>query len=156
MEKPRPAGEKTVTVNRKAQHDYHILETLEAGIALTGTEIKSIRDGRVSIREAYVRPLADELWLVGAHIPEYSFGNRLNHPPLRDRKLLAHRREIRKLHKAAREKGITMVPLEVYFSGSRVKVLVGLCRGKRQHDKRQATKAREDQRDMQRALRRRR
>ncbi len=156
MSTPSDTHRRTIAANRKARHNYHVLETLEAGIVLAGTEVKSLRGGQLSIAEAYVRVRDDELWLVGAHIPEYPFGNRLNHVPLRDRKLLAHRREIRKLHKAARERGFTMVPLEVYFSGSRVKVLVGLCRGKRQHDKRQTTKAREDQRDMQRALRRRR
>lgn len=155
MGKPPPAGEKTVTVNRKAQHDYHILERREAGIALTGSEIKSIREGRVSIREAYVRPLREELWLVGAHIAQYPPAGHLNHDPTRDRRLLVHRKELRELAKAVEAEGMTIVPLRLYLKRGLAKVEIALARGKKGYDKRAAIAQREAERQMQRALRRR-
>ena len=150
------SAKRSITANRRARHDYHILEELEAGISLTGTEVKSLRQGRCSIAEAYGTIRRAELWLHGMHIPEYSHGNALNHKPVHDRKLLAHRREIRKWEKQVREKGVTLVPLEVYFVGPWVKVSIGLCRGKKHYDKRDAQREKEGQREIERALRRRR
>lgn len=147
---------RVITTNKKARYLYHVLDELETGISLLGTEVKSLRAGQCSIQEAYVRIKNGEMWLVGANIPEYAFGNRQNHKPTRDRKLLAHRREIQKWYKQVREKGVTVVPLEVYFSGSKIKLAVGLVRGKRLHDKRQVDRERTDRRDMDRALGRRR
>ncbi len=147
---------RTIASNRRARHAYLLLDQLECGIALVGTEVKSLRAGHCSLAEAYGRIHDDELYLVGAHIPEYAFGSAFNHTPVHDRKLLAHRREIRKWHKSVREKGVTIVPLEIYFLGSRVKVKMALVRGKKLHDKRQASKDRTDRRDMDRALSRRR
>lgn len=147
---------RVITTNKKARYLYHVLDELETGISLLGTEVKSLRAGQCSIQEAYVRIKNGEMWLVGANIPEYAFGNRQNHLPTRDRKLLAHRREIQKWYKQVREKGVTVVPLEVYFSGSKIKLAVGLVRGKRLHDKRQVDRERTDRRDMDRALGRRR
>lgn len=149
-----PAGEKTIASNRKAGFDYHILRTLEAGLALTGTEIKSIRDGHVSIREAYVRPDGDEMWLVGAHIGAYPPA-RVNHEPTRSRKLLLHRREIRDLAREAITSGATIIPTRLYLKGGRAKLEVALARGKRKYDKREAIAKREAERSMQRAMRRR-
>lgn len=147
-------GEKTVASNRKAGYDYLILRTLEAGLSLTGTEIKSIRDGHVSIREAYVRPEGDEMWLVGAHIAAYPPA-RVNHDPTRSRKLLLHKREIRDLAREAITSGATIIPLRMYLKNGKAKLEIGLARGKRKYDKRQAIAKREAERNMQRALRRR-
>ncbi len=147
------AAEKTITVNRKALHDYHILERLEAGISLTGTEIKSIRDGRVNLREAYARPERGEMWLVGAHIARYPPAGPFNHDPTRRRKLLLHRKQIRSLMREVDEKGLTLVPLRLYLKEGRVKVELALARGKRQYDRRQAIARREADREMRRALR---
>jgi len=154
-EKPRPAGEKTISVNRKAQHDYHILQTLEAGIALSGSEIKSIREGRVSIREAYVRPLNDELWLIGAHIAHYPPAGLLNHDPTRDRRLLVHRKELRELARAVEAEGVTIVPLRLYLKRGLAKLEIALAKGKKSYDKRAAIAKKEAERQMERALRRR-
>ncbi len=154
MDKPRPTGEKSVTVNRKAFHDFHILQVLEAGIALTGSEIKSIREGRVSIREAYVRPLGAELWLVGAHIAAYPPAGRMNHDPTRDRKLLVRRRELWELIKAQQAEGVTIVPLRLYLKRGLAKLEIAIAKGKKRYDKRAAIARREAQRRMQQALRR--
>ena len=149
-------AEKTITVNRKAQHDYHILERVEAGIALTGTEIKAIRDGRVNLRDAYARPERGEMWLVGAHIGPYLTAGRLNqHEPRRRRKLLLHRKQILELAREVEEKGLTLVPLRLYLKSGRAKVELALARGRRQYDRRQVIAQREAERDMRRALRRR-
>jgi SsrA-binding protein len=148
-------AEKTITVNRKAQHDYHILERLEAGIALTGTEIKAIRDGRVNLRDAYARPERGEMWLVGAHVGPYPAAGPFNHDPGRRRKLLLHRAEILELGRAVEEKGLTLVPLRLYFKSGRAKVELALARGRRRYDRRQAIARREAEREMRRALRRR-
>jgi SsrA-binding protein len=145
--------EKTITVNRKATHDYHILETLEAGLSLLGTEIKSIREGRVSIREAYVRPDDGELWLVGAHVAIYPPASSLNHDPTRNRRLLLHRKQIRELARAVSAEGVTVIPLRLYLRGGRAKLEIALARGKKHYDKRAAIAKRESDRRMQQALR---
>ncbi len=147
-------GEKTVTVNRKAQHDYHIVRTLEAGLSLRGTEIKSIREGRVSIREAYVRPDDGEVWLVGAHIAHYAPAGSANHDPTRRRRLLLHKRQIAELKRAVESEGVTIVPLRLYLKGGRAKLEIAVGRGKRRYDKRAAIAKRDADRQMQRALRR--
>jgi SsrA-binding protein len=149
------AGEKTITVNRKAAHDYHILRTYEAGLSLLGTEIKSIRQGHVSIREAYVRPQDSELYLVGAHIAQYAPAARMNHDPTRSRKLLLHKKEIRELLRESQSAGATIVPLRLYLKDGRAKLEIALARGKRVYDKRADIARREAERAMQRALRRR-
>jgi SsrA-binding protein len=149
-----PAGEKTVSSNRKAGFDYHILRTVEAGLALTGTEIKSIREGHVSIREAYVRPQDGEMWLIGAHIAAYPPA-RINHEPTRSRKLLLHRREIRDLEREAITSGATIIPTRLYLKNGKAKLEIALARGKRKYDKRQTIARREAERAMQRAVRRR-
>ncbi|MBI2847516.1 MAG: SsrA-binding protein SmpB [Chloroflexi bacterium] len=143
---------KTITVNRKAYHDYHIEEGLEAGIALTGTEIKSIRAGRVNIREAYAREDRGELWLLNANIAVYPGGNRYNHQPTRPRKLLLHKEQIRELARKVRERGWTLVPLKLYIKNSVCKVELGLARGKKIYDKREAIGKREAEREMERAF----
>ena len=145
---------KTVATNRKALHNYHILDTVEAGIALTGTEIKSIRSGRVSLGEAYVRPENGELWLLGAHIARYQAASVLSHEPTRRRKLLLHRREIANLAAKIAEKGFTLVPLRLYIKGGIAKVEVALARGKRLHDKRESIIRRETERELGRATKR--
>jgi SsrA-binding protein len=148
-------NERVVADNRKARHRYHVLDTLECGIALVGSEVKSLRAGQLSLDEAYGRVEGEEVWLVGANIGEYAFSHALNHQPKRRRKLLMHRREINKFAGQAFEKGLTLVPLKVYFKEGRAKVLLGICRGKQQHDKRETIKRREQQRDIDRAMRRR-
>jgi SsrA-binding protein len=148
-------GEKTITLNRKVQHDYHILRTLEAGLSLLGTEIKSIREGRVSIREAYVRPEGGEMWLVGAHVSHYAPAASMNHDPTRKRRLLLHRRQIADLERAVQAEGVTLVPLRLYLKGGRAKLEIALGRGKRRYDKRAAIAKRDAERQMQRAMRRR-
>ncbi len=141
--------------NRKARHNYFIDETLEAGLVLAGTEVKSLREGRADISESYASAQGGELFLVNAYIPEYTAGNRYNHEPRRPRKLLLHRREIAKLSDQIRREGGTVVPLRVYFNERGIaKVLLGLARGKRQHDKRQTIKERDWNRQKQRLLRR--
>jgi len=147
-------GEKTVTLNRKAGHDYHILRTLEAGLSLVGTEIKSVRSGHVSIREAYVRPGDGEMWLVGAHIAQYPPAGRANHDPTRSRRLLLHRREIGELQREVQSAGVTLVPLRLYLKHGRAKLEIALARGKKNYDKREAIAKREIERQMQRAVRR--
>ncbi len=138
--------------NRKAFHDYHVLETVEAGIVLTGTEAKSVRAGRISLREAYVRIEHGEAWLHGAHIAPYEQGNRYNHEPTRPRKLLLHRGQIGHLTGKVKEGGVTMVPLRVYDKRGYLKVEVALARGKKQWDKRQAIAKREASREIDRAV----
>ena len=132
--------ERVVSENRKARHDYDVLESLECGIELVGSEVKSLRCGTVSLAECYARVKKDEVFLVNCDIPEYIDANRFNHKRKRDRKLLLHRREIERFAKRALEKGLTLVPLKLYFKNGRAKLLVGLCRGKQNYDKRQALK----------------
>ena len=147
---------RTVAQNRKARHDYFILETFECGIVLTGTEIKSVRDGKVNLKEGYAFIREGELWLVGVHISPYEKGSFYNHDPLRDRKLLMKRHEILRLFSRVREKGLTLVPLSVYLKeGKRAKVELALVKGKLLHDKRDDLMERDARRDMERAVRRR-
>lgn len=143
---------RVVATNRKARHDYYILDTYEAGMVLTGSEIKSVRAGRVSLREGYVTARNGELWLVNCYIAPYDQANRLNHEPRRDRKLLMHRRQINRLARDVQEPGYTIVPLRMYLKDNWAKVEIALVRGKRQYDKRQAIAKREADRQIRRTL----
>lgn len=143
---------KILARNRKAFHDYHIEETYEVGVVLTGTEVKSIRAGRLNLKDSYATIEDGELWLHNMHISPYDQGNRFNHAPLRKRKLLMHRREINRLFGLTREKGYTLVPLEVYTKKGFIKVELALARGKRQYDKRAAIAAKEAKREIERAF----
>lgn len=145
---------KNVSENRKARHEFDILETLECGIMLVGSEVKSLRDGKLSLDESYARVKEGDLWLLGADIPEYPQATIFNHKPKRPRKLLVHKIEFRKFAQRAKEKGLTLVPLKVYFNERGVaKVLLGLCKGKKLHDKRETLKKSDAKRDIDRALR---
>ena len=148
-------NERLVSQNRKALHDYYVLETLECGIVLVGSEVKTLRGGKVSLDESYARVRDGELWLVGCDIPEYAQANQFNHNPRRSRKLLIHRREIKRFANRAFEQGLTLVPLKLYFKEGRAKLLLGLCRGKQLHDKRETLKKADARRDIDRAMRRR-
>jgi SsrA-binding protein len=143
-----------IAQNRRARHEYEVLDTLECGIALVGSEVKSLRAGKLSLDEAYGRERDGEVWLIGSDIQEYVQANRLNHNPRRQRKLLMHRREIKKFAHRAHEQGLTLIPLKMYFKEGRAKVLMGLCRGRKAYDKREAMKQSEVRRDIQRAMRR--
>jgi SsrA-binding protein len=145
-------GEKLIADNRRARHDYHLLDRFEAGLVLTGTEVKSLRDGKATLQQAYAEVREGEAWLVGLHVAEYGQGNRENHEPDRARKLLLHRREIDKLYGQVREKGFTLVPTRLYFKDGRVKVELALARGKELHDKRRDIADREAKRQMDREL----
>jgi len=140
-------GEKLIASNKKAYHDYFVLQKLEAGMELTGTEVKSLRDGKANLKDSYVIIKGDEAYLFGAHISPYSHGNIQNHDPERTRKLLLHKREIEKLRVQIVEKGLTIVPLRLYFKGSRVKVEIAVVRGKKLFDKRETEKRREADRE---------
>ena len=148
-------NEKVVTENRKARHRYEVLDTLECGIVLHGSEVKSLRNGHVSLEEAYARVKKDEVWLVGCDIQEYFEANRMNHDQRRQRKLLMHRQQIQKFANQAHENGLALVPLKIYFKQGRAKLLLGLCKGKKMHDKRESLKKADSKRDMQREMRRR-
>jgi SsrA-binding protein len=148
----RPTGVKLIADNRRARHDYHLLERIEAGIELTGTEVKSLRAGNVTLQRAFADLREGEIYLVGAHISEYAQGNLQNHEPDRDRKLLLHRREIDSLLGNVRERGLTLVPTRMYFKDGRVKVELALARGKETRDKRRDLAARDAQRQIERAL----
>jgi SsrA-binding protein len=153
MSADRASGPETIAVNRKARHEYHIDETFEAGLVLTGTEIKSVRDGKVNLADAYARVERGEAWLIGAHIAPWAGGNRWNHEPRRDRKLLLHRSEIDELMGRAKAKGQTIVPLRLYISErGKAKVELGLARGKQWHDRRREIAARDARRDVEREL----
>ena len=145
-------SEKVITDNRKARHEYQLLERVEAGIVLTGTEVKSLRDGRATLGQAYADVRDGEIWLHGAEIAVYDQGNRANHEPTRTRKLLMHRREIDRLYGQVREKGLTLVPTRLYFKEGRVKVEIALARGKDVRDKRKAVADRDAKRQIERAL----
>ncbi len=149
----RTAPDATLALNRRAGFDYEIIERFETGVVLTGSEVKSIRDGRVSLTEAYAQVERGEMWLLGAHIAEYVLAHRRNHEPMRRRKLLMHRREIDKLAQAVARGGLTLIPLRVYLKGPKIKLEIGLCRGKQVHDKREQVKERESKREMDRAFR---
>jgi len=148
----REKGERTIVENRQARREYEVLERLEAGVALTGTEVKSIRLGRCVLRDSYARTTGAECFIVNMHISPYEPGNRYNSDPLRQRRLLLHKREIRKLHSAVKEKGLTLIPLRLYFREGRVKVDLALCRGRRLYDKREAEVERTLQRESDRTL----
>ncbi len=142
----------TIARNKKAYHDYFVDETFEAGISLFGTEVKSLREGRVNLKDSYVSVKTGEAFLIGTHISPYEKGNIFNRDPLRERKLLLHKREINKLIGLTQQQGYTLIPLKMYFKGSYVKVLLGLCRGKKNYDKRDSIAERESKRRMDRAL----
>ncbi|HEX6256641.1 MAG TPA: SsrA-binding protein SmpB [Euzebyales bacterium] len=147
------AQDTTIAVNRRARYDYDIVDTVEAGLVLTGTEVKSLRDGKASLAQAFATISGGEAWLVQAHIPEYAFGNRANHDPTRQRKLLLNRREIDALAEFTQEQGRTLVPMRLYWKDGRAKVLLGLARGKTRHDKRKTIAERDAARQVERALR---
>jgi SsrA-binding protein len=143
---------KVICRNKRAYHEYEILESLECGVALTGTEVKSLRDGHASLEDAYAKLDEGELWLIGCDVPEYAMGNRMNHKPKRPRKLLVHRREIEKFAGKATQKGFTLVPLKLYFKSGLAKVELAIARGKQLHDKRQAAKKADAKREIRRAM----
>jgi SsrA-binding protein len=149
---PERPSERVFATNRKAFHDYHILETIEAGLVLTGTEIKSIRAGRVNLRDGYARVQEGEIWLYNTHVSPYDQGNRYNHEPMRPRKLLLHKGEIGRLTGKSQEQGLTLVPLRLYERKGHAKVELAVVRGKRQYDKREAIAARDAQREVDRAV----
>jgi SsrA-binding protein len=163
VEKPKPAaktktddsGIKVVARNRRARHNFDLLEKVEAGLVLTGTEVKSLRNGKANLEDAYAEVNRDEVWLLGCDIPEYVQANRMNHAPKRPRKLLLHRREINKLGIKSAEKGLTLIPLSLYFKKGIAKVELCIARGRKTFDKREALKQREAKRDIDRAMRRR-
>src|SRR6266576_5642343 len=150
---PKREPFKVITVNRQAYHDYTVERTVEAGISLVGTEIKSIRDGKVNLRGSYAIARRGEIWLENAHIAIYEHGNRYNHEPLRNRKLLLHRREIEQLQAKVATKGLTLIPLKLYLKGGKAKIELGLCRGKKLYDKREAIAERDVKREMERVIR---
>jgi len=141
---------KIIATNRKANFEYEILSRYEAGMVITGTEVKSLREGKVNMQEAYGRIINNEAWIVNSHINEYKFGNINNHEPLRTRKLLLNKKEIRKIKQELQEKGLTLVPLKMYFKGSLVKMEIGIARGKKLYDKRESIKKRETERKLSR------
>jgi SsrA-binding protein len=146
---------KTISTNRKAYHNYNVQESLEAGIVLTGSEIKSIRDGRANLSDAYVRPEKGELWLLNAHISRYEAGSYMSHEPTRPRKLLLHKKEIKGLASKVAEKGLTLVPLRIYIKDSLAKIEIALAKGKKMYDKRESIARREAEVEMGRAVKRR-
>lgn len=145
--------DRVVATNRRARHEYEILETFEAGLVLRGTEVKSLRTGQVNFKDSYATVRNSELWLLGCHISPYSHGTDANHDPERDRKLLLHRREITRLSGKIAERGLTVVPLKLYFKAGRAKIEIGLARGKKLHDKRATLRERETRREMDKAVR---
>jgi SsrA-binding protein len=146
---------KILSDNRSAGHNYHLMDRYEAGIALTGTEVKAAKSGKVQLKESYAEVSEDEAWLMQAHISEYSHGNIMNHAPVRKRKLLLHRSEIEKLRTETREKGLTLIPTRLYLKSGRIKIEIAVAKGKKFHDKREATKAKEMQAEAKAALARR-
>ncbi len=150
---PRESGRKVVATNRKARHDYAVLDTYEAGLALMGTEVKSLREGRASLTDGFAVFYNDELWLEGIHIPEYTQGSWTNHSARRRRKLLLHREELDKISHKIRESGFTLVPLQLYFVDGKAKVEIAVARGKKDYDKRQTLREKQDNREAQRAMR---
>jgi SsrA-binding protein len=146
---------KILSDNRSAGHNYHLLDRYEAGMVLTGTEVKAAKSGKVQLKESYAEVSEDEAWLMNAHISEYSHGNIMNHVPLRRRKLLLHRSEIDKLREETREKGLTLIPTKIYLKSGRIKVEIAVAKGKKFHDKREAMKAKEMQAEAKAAMARR-
>ena len=155
MAEKKDATLKILSDNRQAGHNYFLMDRLEAGMVLTGTEVKAAKDGKIQLKDAYATVIGNEAWLLNAHISQYSHGNRENHPPVRNRKLLLHRREIDKLATKSNEKGLTLVPLSIYFKKGMAKVELSVARGRKTYDKREALKKQEAKRDMDRALRKR-
>lgn len=147
-----PEEEKTVCVNRKARHDYFIEERYEAGLVLLGSEVKSLRDGRANLKDSYARIVRGEAFLVNTHISPYPAANRFNHDPTRTRKLLLHKKEIRRLTGKVKERGLTLIPLRLYFKNGRAKVELGLARGKKLYDKRESLRRKAAQREVERSL----
>jgi SsrA-binding protein len=157
MARPGSKGDSTDTIkmvcrNRRASHEYDLLDRIECGVVLVGTEVKSLRDGHASLDEAYAKLDGGELWLVGSEIPEYAMGNRLNHKPKRTRKLLLHRREINKFAGRASQQGFTLVPTALYFKNGRAKVEIAVAKGKALHDKRESLKKKDAEREMKQAV----
>ena len=148
----RDRHERPLAQNRKASHDYYILDTIEAGVALTGTEIKSVRAGRINLKDGFAQIKNGEAWLMNVHISEYTQGNRFNHDPLRNRKLLLHKKQIVRLANETSGKGITLVPLKVYLKNGFAKVLIGVAQGKHSYDKRETIKRRDQEREIRRTL----
>jgi SsrA-binding protein len=148
----KESGDRAISTNRKAYSNYEVLERVEAGVSLLGTEVKSIREGGFSFRDGYVDYRNGELWLVGVRVAPYSHGNFLNHTDERDRRLLLHKREIAKIGGRATERGLTIVPLRAYFKAGRIKIEIGLARGRKTHDKREVLKRRDQDRETRRAL----
>jgi SsrA-binding protein len=148
-------GIKILSDNRSAGHNYHLLDRYEAGMVLTGTEVKAAKDGKIQLKESYAEVEENEAWLLNAHISEYSHGNIMNHAPVRKRKLLLHRSEIDKLQVETREKGLTLVPTKLYLKSGRIKIEIAVAKGKKMHDKREATKAKEMQAEAKAAMARR-
>lgn len=151
-EKTKTQGNKPITTNREAYHNYHLLETFEAGIQLVGTEVKSIRAGRVNLKDAYAMVRDGQAWLLNAHISHYSHGNRQNHDPTRDRRLLLHKREIFRLQSKVLEKGLTLVPTKFYFKGNLIKCELAIARGKKVYDKRETEARRTQEREARAAI----
>jgi SsrA-binding protein len=147
---------KILSDNRQAGHNYHLLEKYEAGIALSGTEVKAAKTGKIQLKDAYADIVNDEAWLVNAHISQYSHGNRENHEPVRKRKLLLHRAEIDRLHGKVKEKGLTLVPTKIYLKNGKIKVEFAVAKGKKLHDKREAERSREQKEEAREAVRARR
>jgi len=156
MRTEREQAQKNIAENRKAFHDYHILETFEAGVALLGTEVKSIRGGNVNLRDSYARVESGEVWIYNVNVSPYSHRGYADHEPTRRRKLLLHKQEIRKLIGKTVEKGMTLVPTRIYFKDGRIKVAIGLAKGKKAHDKRETIKRRETDRETRAAIKERR
>jgi SsrA-binding protein len=152
MKSEREQAQKSIAENRKAFHDYHIIETFEAGVALLGTEVKAIREGNVNLRDSFARVDGGEVWIHNVHISPYSHRGYAEHEPTRKRKLLLHRKEIRKLIGRTVEKGMTLVPTRMYFKNGHVKVALGLAKGKQEHDKRETSKKREADRETRAAV----
>ena len=150
-----PGGRKLITQNRRARHEYEILDTVEAGLVLVGPEVKSLRDGRANLSDAYAAIRGREAWLVNAHISEYSHGNRENHLPVHNRKLLLHRKEIDKLQAIVREKGLSLIPTKVYLKAGRIKCEIAVAKGKKLHDKRETERARTAEAEARAEMRRR-
>ncbi len=143
---------KVITDNKRARFEYEVLETLECGLALVGTEVKSMRQGLANLQDAHARIEAGEVWLYGCHISPYDHGNRFNHDPDRKRRMLLHKYEIRRLKAKVQEKGLTLIPLKLYFKNNRAKIALGLCRGKKLHDKRDTISKRDSQRQLERVV----
>jgi SsrA-binding protein len=154
MAKKKPSGEKIIAQNKTARLNYFIDDTYEAGIALVGTEVKALREGKANLKDSYALVKDGEVFVHEMHISPYTFGNRENHDPLRVRKLLLHKGEIKRLYGKSRERGLALIPLKLYFKSGKVKIEIGVGRGKRLYDKRESLKVKEDRREMERGLRR--